>query len=261
MRGFAINLQSLNILRRLYKIEVSRLGIIWQMLLIVVGLVVEIDCFFYTYVIVYLGMAFQANNASWRNLRKIFTLEIMSPKRLQASEHMRAKEVDYMLNSIFCDAIKHPNTPVKINTKLWLLLSNFVSRLVLNKRYFIPQGDKESEEVKHFKEVMNENFFLLGSIFPGDGLPFLKPFDIGGFQKRTKILVPKMQGILTQILSERRELREKEGEAHVDVDMVDVLLTQQARGGKEPITEGNIRGLLWVQDLNFPNMCHIGALN
>lgn len=188
------------------------------------------------------GVAFQPINASWRNLRKIFTQEILSPKRMQFASKLRASEMDFMVNAIFNVVLKSPNTPVVVEKHLWTLTINFIARMVLSKRYFSNDPAEESAEAAEFKYVLLEQFFLLGSIFPADSFPFLKPFDIGGLQKRTKALLPRFQGILTKILDERRAQRKQEGDAHVDIDMVDVLLTNQERG---EITEGNLRGVVW----------------
>ncbi|KAG0628793.1 hypothetical protein M758_1G053500 [Ceratodon purpureus] len=188
------------------------------------------------------GVGFQQYNASWRNLRKIFTQEVLSPDRMQYAEGLRANEMDYMVNSIFKDVTRNPKEPVEVNKYFWVLTINFISRMVLSKRYFSNNPEEESEEAAEFKYVINEQFFLLGSIFPADSFPFLERFDIGGLQKRTKTLLPRFQGILTKILTERREQRKQEGDAHVDVDMVDVLLTNQEKG---EITDLNIRGVVW----------------
>lgn len=161
---------------------------------------------------------------------------------MQFASKLRASEMDFMVNSIFNDVLRNPNTPVVVETYFWTLTINFISRLVLSKRYFSNDPALESAEATEFKYVMNEQFFLLGSIFPADSFPFLKPFDIGGLEKRTKALLPRFQGILTKILDERRAQRKQEGDSHVDVDMVDVLLTHQEKG---EINEGNLRGVVW----------------
>jgi len=190
-------------------------------------------------------------NPSWRNLRKILTMELVSPKRLQEWQPVRTKELNRTLTSIFEQSDKHPNSPLEWKAKLWILTINITSEMILSKRYFSDDEEDESEEAKEFKYVMEEMLHLVGSIFPADCLPFLKWFDLGGFEKRTKILYPRFQNILTKILSERRSQRKQMGESYVDVDLVDVLLTQQSKGGDVPVTEGNIRGVVWVI-LNTP---------
>lgn len=204
------------------------------------------------------GVGFQQYNASWRNLRKIFTQEVLSPERMQYAEGLRASEMDYMVNSIFKDVTQNPKAPIEVNKYFWVLTINFISRMVLSKRYFSNNPEEESEEAAEFKYVINEQFFLLGSIFPADSFPFLERFDIGGLQKRTKTLLPRFQGILTKILTERREQRKQEGDAHVDVDMVDVLLTNQEKG---EITELNIRGVVWVTILTCSFNPHFKSLH
>ncbi|KAG0575997.1 hypothetical protein KC19_5G047200 [Ceratodon purpureus] len=191
------------------------------------------------------GISFQSMNPSWRNLRKIFTMEMLSPKRLQEWQPIRARELNHMLSSLFEYSEKHPNCPLEVKAKLWVLTTNITSIMLVSKKYFSDEYEKESDEAKEFKYVMEEMLHLVGSIFPADCLPFLKWFDLGGFEKRTKILYPRFQNILTEILKERRAKRKEVGEAYVDVDLVDVLLTHQEKGGDVPVTEGNIRGVVW----------------
>lgn len=169
-------------------------------------------------------------------------MEILSPKRLQEWQPIRVRELNHMLSSIFDYSKKNPNSPLEVKAKLWILTTNITSIMLVSKKYFTEE-EEESEEAKEFKYVMEEMLQLVGSIFPADCLPFLKWFDLGGFEKRTKALYPRFQNILTEILSERRAQRKQVGEAYVDVDLVDVLLTHQERGGD--VTEGNIRGVVW----------------
>lgn len=173
-------------------------------------------------------------------------MELLSPKRLQEWQPVRARELNHTLTSIFDQCNKHPNSPLEVKAKLWILTTNITSEMILSKRYFSDEEEDDSEEAKEFKYVMEEMLHLVGSIFPADCLPFLKWFDLGGYEKRTKILYPRFQNILTKILSERRSQRREMGESYVDVDLVDVLLTQEEKGGDVPVTEGNIRGVVWV---------------
>jgi hypothetical protein len=177
------------------------------------------------------------------------TMEMLSPKRLQEWQPIRAKELNHTLSSIFERSEKHPDSPLEVKDKLWVLTTNITSMMLVSKRYFLDEDEEESEEAKEFKYVMEEMLHLVGSIFPADCLPFLKWFDLGGFEKRTRALYPRFQNILTKILSERRAQRKQAGEGYVDVDLVDVLLTHEERGGDVPVTEGNIRGVVWVNPL------------
>ncbi|KAG0628580.1 hypothetical protein M758_1G037100 [Ceratodon purpureus] len=192
------------------------------------------------------GFAFQSNTPSWRNLRKIFMLEMLSPNRVQQAQKIRAQETAYMLKAILRDVTENPNTPIALNPKLSLLTTNFISQMILSKRYFSHDRGEETAEAKEFKYVNAEMMQLLGSIFPADCLPWLYWFDIGGLQKRTKTLYPRFQAILTTILSDRRRERLADGDAHVDKDLVDVLLSHEEKSGDgATLNELNIRGVVW----------------
>jgi len=187
------------------------------------------------------GISFQSMNPSWRNLRKIFTMELLSPTRLQEWQPVRQRELNRMLTALD----KQSDSTVELKGKLWVMLTNIISEMLLSKTYFSHEDGDESEEAKEFKYVMEEMLHLVGSIFPADCLPFLKPFDLGGFEKRTKTLYPRFQNILTKLLGDRRAKRKEKGASYVDNDLVDILLTQEAKGGDPAVTEGNIRGVVW----------------
>ncbi len=126
-----------------------------------------------------------------------------------------------------------------------MLTTNFISQIILSKRFYPLDEDQETEDAKEFKFVVSELVFLANSILPGDCLPFLRWADIGGYQKRAMALKPRFDNILTKLLAERRVKRKEDGDSHVDVDMTDALLTKQEKG-EVPITEANIKGVIWV---------------
>ena len=172
-------------------------------------------------------------------------MEITSPKGIQNGQRIRAQEVDCLSKSILRHVESSPNTPLELNPRIWKLTTNVISQIVLSKRLYPVDEDQETEDGKEFKYLVYELIFLLGSILPGDCLPFLKWADIGGFQKRAMALKPRSDQTLTKILRERRAKRKEDGDLHVDVDMTDALLTKQEKG-EVPITEANIKGVIWV---------------
>ena len=102
------------------------------------------------------GIAFQSANASWRNLRKIFTMEIMSPRSIQNAQRIRAQEVDSLSKSILRHVKSYPNTPLELNPRLWMLTTNFISQIILSKRFYPLNEDQETEHTKEFKFVFSE---------------------------------------------------------------------------------------------------------
>ena len=172
-------------------------------------------------------------------------MEIMSLRSIQNAQCILAQEVDSLSKSILRHVKSSPNTPVELNPRLWKLTTNFISQIILSKRFCPLDEDQETEDAKEFKSVVKEFAFLLGSILPGDCFPFLRWADIGGLQKRAIAFKPRFDNILTKLLAERRVKRKEDGDSHVDVDMTDALLTKQEKG-EVPITEANIRGVIWV---------------
>lgn len=116
--------------------------------------------------------------------------EVLAPKRMKFAAQLTANEMDCMMNSIYRDCTQNPYAAIEINKKFRMLTVNFIARMVLSKRYFSNDPEEENEETAEFKYVINEQFFLLGAIFPADSFPFLKPFDMGGLEKCTLVLFP-----------------------------------------------------------------------
>ncbi len=73
----------------------------------------------------------------WRHVRKICSLELLTPKRLETFRAPRAEELSQMIKTMFQDGEK--GEAVNLQVKLGHLSSNNITRMLLNKRYCIIQ--------------------------------------------------------------------------------------------------------------------------
>lgn len=69
----------------------------------------------------------------WRHMRKICTLELFTPKRIESFRTWRTEEFDEMMRSVYEDSVA--GKPAVLTVKLGHLASNTITRMLLGKRY------------------------------------------------------------------------------------------------------------------------------
>jgi hypothetical protein len=138
---------------------------------------------------------------------------------------------------------------VTVKSKLNMMVANQVFRMVLNRRLSGEEGDLDAES-HEFKYIVMEMMHLKGLFMPGDYVPWLRPFDIGGTEKRIKALQRRWDAFLDIVLKEHEEKQRKGVIAESDKDMVDVLLhtmhTQDPKDS-ESLDVDNIKATVMVR--------------
>ncbi|XP_024400329.1 flavonoid 3'-monooxygenase isoform X2 [Physcomitrium patens] len=171
------------------------------------------------------GIAFAPFTPVWRNLRKICTSELFTQKRMEASQGVRDVEMQCMI-SILNDANQRRLIDLKLEVNA--LTANVVTRMVLNKRFMrcVDSTAEEESRAQQFKEIMKDHFTLQGIFMIGDYIPWLRPLDLGGKEKRMKALRKRLDAFLNEILDDHEVKRAKGPIAEEDQDMIDVLLNE-----------------------------------
>lgn len=132
---------------------------------------------------------------------------------------------------------------VNVKLKLNIMVANQIFRMVLNHRFSgsLPsanslhgdEGDQDAEG-REFKYIIEEMQHLKGLFMAGDYVPWLRPFDIGGIEKRMTALLRRWDTFLDKVLDEHEAKQRKGAIAESDKDMVDVLLqTMHAQDPKD----------------------------
>lgn len=143
---------------------------------------------------------------------------------------------------------------VDFKLKLNALTANVVARIVLNRRFTgcVDSTAEEEAEAHEFKEIIEELFILQGTFLIADYLPWLRPLDLGGTEKRMKTLRVRLDAFLDKILDEHEEKRQQGPIAEDDKDMIDVLLNEMyEQDPKEThrIDVNNIKSTILVKSL------------
>lgn len=177
-------------------------------------------------------VAFQESSPSWRNLKKIFTMELASPARLEASRHIREEEMIVLLRTI------HSKGELELKSQLIDMISHVISRMVINKRF---DDSVESD----FPTLVQTHFRLAGAFVPGDYIPAVKWLDLGGFEAQMKKQKERMDAFIDDILVQHRERRAKGPVPMKEYDMVHVLLDRiETKDDQIQLTDTHVKALV-----------------
>lgn len=185
-------------------------------------------------------------------------------KRLEATKHVRREEVACMLRAIQTQLAEGP---VDVHAQLNVLISNIVSRMVLNKRFVgvLDVSTVDHSEAQEFRETIEEWARLRGGFSVGDYIPALAWLDIGkGYVRRCRKVHKRMDAFVTRIIAEHQARRENVNYSSIaesDKDMVDVLLDEHETktSGYQPTAE-NIKGVIMVRSTSHISVhCIYGA--
>ncbi|KAL5726399.1 hypothetical protein ACHQM5_009445 [Ranunculus cassubicifolius] len=158
----------------------------------------------------------------WRNLRKLCSVEIFSPARLNMFRSIREEEIRRLLSSLRNTSRWNGDvyTKVQLRWKLCELTFNNITRMVAGKRYYGEVSIEEKDEAKRFQELIGAAFKLSGASNAGDYFPFLRWIDYAGIEKRMSIISDKLDKFLQGLINERRQ-------CNCNDTMIDHLLSLQ----------------------------------
>jgi cytochrome P450 len=175
----------------------------------------------------------------WRHMRKLSTLELLTPKRLEDSRNIRDEEVSWLVHAIF-EHCKEGN-PVNMQTSLSGTSMNVISRLLFKKRYFNTMHN--DEESKEFKDIVMKITTMSGVFNISDYVPFLKPFDLQGIRLECNQILSRVNRFFNKIIQEHLKEKKKANESK---DFLDVMLSHPGVDGEDRLDELTIKGVAIV---------------
>ncbi|KAH7420637.1 hypothetical protein KP509_13G015200 [Ceratopteris richardii] len=125
---------------------------------------------------------------------------------------------------------------------------NVMTQMLLSKRFFgcKDAGPQQSAEFLH---ITHQVFWLLGLFNIADYLPFLRWFDLQGYERLMRQVQKQMDVFHSNILQEHRLEHEARGDRPRDKpeDFVDILLSLRGNDGKEHLDDVEMKAL--IQDM------------
>ena len=191
-------------------------------------------------------IAFAPYGPHWRTVRKICTMELLTPKKIDSYRKGRNDEVQCMVG----DVLKASQEGKSINMRdlFGSLTSNAITRMILGQRFFGPKGAGPQVAADH-KAKIYESFSLINAFNIGDYLPFLRPLDLQGHEKRMKEIMKWVDELYDRIIQEQRLVLEKGNEAG-PVNFVHTLL--EAEDQDKTLNMTKIKAILIVSLTNSP---------
>jgi len=199
----------------------------------------------------FLDVAFSPYSDYWREMRKLFILELLSMRRVQSFAYARAAEVDRLVSSLATSS--PPGAAVDLSEKLYALSDGVVGTVAFGKMYGSAQFERSS-----FQRVMDETLRVLGSFtfedfFPASRLARLADVLTGAAPRRRRIFL-QIDRFFDSVID--KHLEPERLQAGVQEDMVDALVKmwreEQADGDDaHGLTRDHIKGILMVLSLYY----------
>lgn len=177
----------------------------------------------------------------WREARKILVLELMTAKRVESFRHVRAEEVDRMIDRIATSV----GDPVDLSSLVFALSNNIVSRAAFGSANDVVEG-RSFQEVFHETQHMSAEFNV-ADYFPGLG--WINRMN--GVDRRIDENFRELDGFFNKVIQDHRDRDRTVGDSENE-DIIDVLLRVQKDSSQTiPLTDEQlIKGVLLVSLFN-----------
>ncbi|KAL5077389.1 hypothetical protein RYX36_016373, partial [Vicia faba] len=182
----------------------------------------------------YKGMTFSPHGSYWRQMRKICTMELLSPKRVESFRLEREEE----LASFVKDIILSEGSSINLSEKIDSLAYGLTSRTAFG---------AEIEGKEKYRKLMKDVSKMAGGFSVADLFPSIGILQVlTGLRKKIDKLHSEMDVILENVVRSHREKNlETRDEEETGEDLVDVLLKLQKHSHLEhPLTDTVIKATI-----------------
>ncbi|KAE9619263.1 hypothetical protein Lal_00047766 [Lupinus albus] len=163
-----------------------------------------------------LSLPFLPVSPLWRDLRKICNNELFASKTLDASQDLRRKKLQQLLNDMH--QISLSGEAVNVGIAAFKTCINFLSYTFVSED-FVQNVSNDDE----YKDLVATLLKLTGTPNLVDLFPVFKIFDPQGLKRRTTSYLTKFFQILDNLINKRIKLREEKHYV-TNNDMLDTLL-------------------------------------
>ncbi|KAK7279526.1 hypothetical protein RJT34_24579 [Clitoria ternatea] len=151
----------------------------------------------------------------WQELRKICHGHLFSTKTLDASQHLRRKKLQELIDDIRLSSIK--GEVVDVGRAAFMTCINFLSFTFVSKDFVQSLGNGE------YKHIVGTLLKATGTPNLVDYFPVLRMFDPQRIRRHTANYIDKLFDVLDPMIDERMKMR-KDGDYVTNDDMLDILL-------------------------------------
>ncbi|GJZ85555.1 cytochrome P450 71A1-like protein, partial [Tanacetum coccineum] len=186
-------------------------------------------------------VALSPYNQKWKEMRRIFTVYLFSPKRLQSSRFIREDEVSRAMEKIHGLALSSKH--VNLSEFAHFVMSNMVTRIGFGKRYEDGYESKEILRLLHELQATLTNYFI-SDLWPDFPLVGLIDRLIGKFYRLEKC-IQSLDSFYQKLIDEHLDPQySKPDEEHQD--LIDILYHLKNDQVLDPfeLTDDHIKAML-----------------
>lgn len=171
----------------------------------------------------YLTVAMNPMSSQWQKMRKILSIQLLSPAKHRWLHDKRMDEADHLIRFVYNQCMEGGIVNLRVTNRHYC--GNVIRRIIFNKRFFgkgMEDGGPGAEEIEHVDSL----FTILGYLYSfcvSDYLPFLRGYDLDGHEKIIKKAVQNVKKHQDPLIDER--IRQwKDGSRKKEEDLLDVLI-------------------------------------
>ncbi|XP_031741163.1 cytochrome P450 71B10-like [Cucumis sativus] len=161
----------------------------------------------------------------WKELRKIFMLELFSTKRVQSFHRIREKEVSLLINSISQQSLNFSSNPIDLSDKSYSLTANITTRIAFGKSFRGGELDNKNFQKLVRGAIDALKSFSITDFFPSFGWIFDR---ISGVHGKLEKSFGEMDAFFQKVVDDRINL--DKANSRNEENIVDVLLRMKRDG-------------------------------
>ncbi|KAL1309511.1 cytochrome P450 CYP82D47 [Arachis ipaensis] len=169
----------------------------------------------------YAIFSFKSYGPSWRNLRKMAILEVLSGHKIHMNSHVMLSEVKTAMNDSYNNSNNKSMAVTEMDKWFGEISLNVMFRLVVGKRF-----TGHSEENERIRKALRDFFDLGASFVVADSIPWLRWLDLDGGEKAMKKTAKELDEFVQNWLEEHRLSRNHGAER----DYMDKLISSFDQG-------------------------------
>ncbi|KAM0060379.1 putative cytochrome P450 [Helianthus debilis subsp. tardiflorus] len=186
-------------------------------------------------------IAISPYNEHWREMRKIFTFHLFSPKRVQSFRQIREYEVSTAMKTIHDLALS--SETINLSKMMKNLTTTIMMKVCFGKKYHCRDG----LEIKKVHGLLNEVQAYLVDLYVSDiwpGLPFVGLVDrLTGKMNRHDKCFRALDSFYQTLIDERLNTQKDKSYEEEEGDLIDILL-QLVKDRMFSLTHDHIKAML-----------------
>eukprot|EP01018_Ginkgo_biloba_P016466 Gb_41038 [translate_table: standard] len=167
-------------------------------------------------------VAFTPYGPYGRHMKKLCTIELLAPKRIESFRSLREEEVSLLVHSLWQES-ENGTKSVNLTKKITSLTTSIICRMVFGGKY----SEDDTTGIQ-FKEIIQELSEAAAVFNIGEYVPFLDWLDLQRVRRRIKKVHMIFDAFAEKVVNEHVERMQSNEQKERRKDFVDVLLEMQS---------------------------------